>query len=58
MIGVGREGGVMPEQAQVAMMRLDFGDESLAEEIGFILAEVHISGIAERAVHDGEWMES
>lgn len=38
-------------------MHADFGDDALAEEIGFILRQVHIVLVAQRAVHDHERME-
>lgn len=39
------------------MVHLDFGDEALAEEIGFVLREVHVVFVAQRAVHDGKRMK-
>ena len=43
----------MPQEAEVAVMHADFGDETFAEEIGFVLREVHVVLVAQRAIHNG-----
>ena len=44
---------IMPQKAEVAVVHADFGDETLAEEVRFVLCEIHVVFVAQRAIHDG-----
>lgn len=57
VIRLWEQSAIMPQEAEVAVVHLDFGDEALAEEIGFVLREVHVVFVAQRAVHDGKRMK-
>ena len=39
------------------MVEADFVDETLAKEIGFIFGEMHVVVVAERAIHDRQWVK-
>ena len=56
MIGVGCQIRIMPEQTKVAMMHAHFLDESFTKEVGFVFIQMHIVLIAQRGIHDDEWM--
>ena len=44
---------IMPQEAEVAVVHADFGDEALAKEVRFVLCEIHVVLVAQRAIHDG-----
>ena len=57
MVRFRRKTTVMPEEAEVAVVEAHFVDETFAEEIGLVFAQVHVVRLAERVVHDHQRME-
>ena len=53
MVRFWEKSAIMPEEAEVAVVHADFGDETLAEEVSFVFREVHVVFVAQRAIHDG-----
>jgi hypothetical protein len=53
MITIIRNDGVMPQEYHFACVLANLVEKALALKICFILAEVHIVGVAESAVHYG-----